>query len=134
MRIRLKSAAIVLMLAAAACQSVATPTAPPSPEPLRTSPSIPPGVDVLCTSALIVGRLAADQTDPARVWLVADDGGDRVELIWPYGFRVQFTPQAEVLAPDGEVVARESEAVELGGGNAVGQFEVCSVNGRDLLG
>ncbi|HYO44650.1 MAG TPA: hypothetical protein VES19_15735, partial [Candidatus Limnocylindrales bacterium] len=68
---------------------------------LRARPSIPPGVAVGCMAAVASGTLAAGPDDPALVWLDAD--GERVDLTWPYGFRVRFVPDAEVLAPGGKV-------------------------------
>lgn len=94
---------------------------------LRARPSIPPGVAVGCMAAVASGTLAAGLDDPALVWLDAD--GERLDLTWPYGFRVRFVPDAEVLAPGGEVVAREGQAISFGGGWVAGTFEICAIDG-----
>lgn len=100
--------------------------------PLRTQPSPPPGALVACMEALATGVLEADPADPALVWL--DSGEERTDLSWPYGFRVRFTPDAEVLAPGGRVVAREGDEVALGGGTITDAFEICTLDGEMLLG
>jgi len=99
--------------------------------PLRAAPSPPPGVAVACMEALASGTLAADPEDPALVWL--DAGGERVDLTWPHGFRVRFVPDAEVIAPGGKVVAREDQPISFGGGSIDDTFEICTIEGVDVL-
>lgn len=96
--------------------------------PLKAVPSIPPGQEVGCMEALLTGTLAADPNDPSGVWLVA--GGERFELGWPYEFGVRFEPEGVLVAPGGEVVAREGDEVSLGGGGVDDVFWVCTIDGR----
>jgi hypothetical protein len=84
-----------------------------------------------CLGARAEGQIVADVDDPARVWLVMRPN-QRLDLRWPFGFRVRFAPRAEVLSPSGIVVTREGDFVELGGGEVSGLFEVCEVNGVEL--
>lgn len=123
-----------LAIALVACSSLPGPT--PSPgaipaEPLRTAPSLPPSGESVCLQLVTRGFLAGDSGDPERVWLESGTGGDRLDLIWPFGFRVRFTPGAEVLAPNGDVVVREGEGVDLRGGYVGRAFQICTINGRD---
>jgi hypothetical protein len=76
------------------------------------------------------GVLKADPGDPALVWLVS---GERIDLTWPYDFRVRFTPDAEVLAPGGRVVAREGQEISFGGGAVTDTFEIGTIEGVDFL-
>jgi hypothetical protein len=79
-----------------------------------------------CLHARVAGSIGANAHDPARVWLDRNDGR-RVDLRWPSGFRAQFTPSAEVMDGGGRVIARQGDAVTLGGGYVDGIFEVCSI-------
>jgi hypothetical protein len=99
--------------------------------PLPAQPSPPPGVVFACMEALATGTLRGDPADPSLVWL--ENGAERTELVWPFGFRVRFAPGAEVLAPGGRVVARDGQTVSLGGGEIDGAFQVCTIPGEDLL-
>ena len=99
--------------------------------PLRAAPSVAPGVPVACMEALASGVLEADPADPALVWLASGD--ERTDLTWPFGFRVRFTPDAEVLAPGGRVVAREGQEISFGGGTITETFEICTIEGMDFL-
>lgn len=99
--------------------------------PLRTVPAPPPGAVIGCMQALATGTLQGDPGDPSLVWLEA--GGERTDLTWPHGFRIRFTPDAEVLAPGGRTVAREGDEMRLGGGTITDNFEICTVEGEDFL-
>jgi hypothetical protein len=99
--------------------------------PLHTQPSPPPGATIGCMEALATGVLAGDPGDPSLVWLMSES--ERTELSWPYGFRVRFVPEAEVLAPGGRVVAREGAEISFGGGFITDAFEICTIEGEDFL-
>ena len=129
MRVPRVLAALVALVIVGACQLVAGPDGVPlGTEPLRAIRSPQPGELVGCMEALATGVLRGDPGDPSRVWL--DARGDRIELGWPYDFGVRFDPGAVVVAPGGEVVAREDDALELGGGFLGGVFWICDFDGR----
>lgn len=70
--------------------------------------------------ALAVGRLGGTVVDGrACLWIepTAPGGEDpvRTALIWPYGFRALDDP-LRLLTPDGQLLARVGDVVELGGG------------------
>jgi hypothetical protein len=99
-----------------------------------TGPSLltrpPPGRGFQCLQALSRGVLRADPAVPGAVWLDRSDGAT-IRLKWPHGYTVRFNAEvAEVLAPSGEIVAREGDAVELTGGTVQNTFEICRLNGR----
>jgi len=55
--------------------------------------------------------------------------GERFDLVWPRGFSARLLDgQAEIVAPDGSVVAREGDELPSGtlGGPA---SDICEVNG-----
>ncbi|MDQ1323950.1 MAG: hypothetical protein QG587_1286 [Chloroflexota bacterium] len=126
-------AAAVTAVGLAACQSLVDQGVGlvDGSRPLPTQPSPPPGAVVACMEALASGVLVGDQADPSLVWLKS--GSERTDLTWPYGFRVRFTPDAEVLAPGGRTVAREGEEVSFGGGTITDTFEICTIEGEDFL-
>jgi hypothetical protein len=60
------------------------------------------------------GRLAGELLDGAvQTWL--EDGGERIVLMWPRGFRARVTP-LEVIDDHGRVVVRGGESLTVGGG------------------
>jgi len=70
-----------------------------------------------CPAALM-GRvtLRGDRRSQSRpVWVESWDGEQR-DIVWPYGFSARFTPALELLNARGEVVAREGDVLDLGGG------------------
>lgn len=81
-------------------------------------------------AALAEGILHGDPADPRLAWLVNPDGL-RIEIQWPRGFTARFNPELEVVASTGEVVAREGDDLDLGGGwgSANGGFSICEING-----
>ena len=115
---------VLAVVAASACQ-------PPTFD-LVTTPPTAPGQGRTCLMALNSGAIAGDIRDPSFVWLV-QAGGRRVDLRWPFGLSVRFSPVAEVISLTGGVIVRDGDRVELGGGMVKGLFEICTVNGRDPL-
>lgn len=86
-----------------------------------------------CEMALATGRLEASPEDPRLTWLESPDGSES-RLIWPPGFGIRFPDRAEVVAPDGTIVAIAGTRVELTGGFSDGDaFYVCGVNGTMWL-
>jgi hypothetical protein len=88
----------------------------------------------MCQAALAQGVLHGDPNDPRLAWLINPDGL-RTELQWPRGFTARFNPQLELVASNGEVVAREGDDLDLGGGFSApdGPFSVCEINGTYYL-
>jgi hypothetical protein len=75
---------------------------------LRTDPDWSGGC------AIGTGRddvLHGSAVDPRVAWATWQEGGERVELIWPAGYRARFTPALEVLDADGRVVARAGDLI-----------------------
>jgi hypothetical protein len=98
---------------------------------LPAAPAPDDSVARSCQAAGLNGFLRGDEADPRSVWLEAN--GRRVDLKWPSNFEVRFTSPFEILSAAGQVVAREGESVELGGGFAGDHvFGVCSLNGIAL--
>jgi hypothetical protein len=124
-------AALVYSVGLVACGSTTLPLPLVGVEPLRDQATAAPGVMVACMEALASGVLDGDPTDPWRVWVVGGDGS-RFDVVWPTGFGVRFTPGAEVVAGTGAVVAREGDAITLGGGfGQADVFSACEVNGHN---
>jgi hypothetical protein len=86
-----------------------------------------------CEMALAMGRLEASPYDDGLTWLVTPDGSQS-RLVWPPGFGIRFADRAEVIGPDGTIVAIAGRSVELTGGFSDGDaFYVCGVNGKMWL-
>jgi hypothetical protein len=82
---------------------------------LPTWPEKP--VSGLCPAALLGGvTLRGDPTNQSRPVWVESRGGGRLTVVWPYGFSARFSPGLELLDSEGEVVAREGDLLDLGGG------------------
>jgi hypothetical protein len=62
------------------------------------------------------GRLAGGTVEGGHycVWLT--DRGDTTALLWPPGYRARLHP-LEILDPDGNLVARTGDLLEVGGGH-----------------
>lgn len=124
-------AALVPVAVLMACGATTLPLPLVGVEPLRDQETAAPGVMLACMEALASGVLAGDPMDPWRVWVVAGDAS-RFDVVWPTGFGVRFTPGAEVVAGTGAVVAREGDAITLGGGFGQAHvFSACEVNGHN---
>jgi hypothetical protein len=76
-------------------------------------------------------RLTRSGTDLA---LVNVNTGQQTTIVWPYGFVARLVDgKAELVAPDGSVVAREGDLLKVGGGFALPGFHVCEINGTMYL-
>ena len=89
----------------------------------------------MCEAALLEGTLRGDAQDPRVAWLIAPTGVRR-ELQWPFGFSARFAPDLQIVVPDGQLVAREGDEVDLGGGFRPDTevFAVCEINGVIYVG
>jgi hypothetical protein len=56
--------------------------------------------------------LAGDPTDPRVAWMVSR--GQRVDVMFPYGFSARFAPDLELLDASGAVVARAGDPIDGG--------------------
>jgi hypothetical protein len=109
----LRRLGIVLALAGlVACASPVIPSASvralgPGEQWLR---SIPP--TGLCAGGGTVGdvRLHGSPSDGRLAWLTLPDGTSR-QLSWRPGTSARFTPDLEVIGPDGHLLAREGAAI-----------------------
>jgi hypothetical protein len=71
-------------------------------------------------------RLTRSGTD---LVLVNINSGEQTTIVWPYGFFARLVDgKAELVAPDGSVVAREGDVLDVGGGGGP-PFHVCEING-----
>ncbi len=62
--------------------------------------------------------------------VVASASGTTLAVEWPRGFSARTVAGlAELVAPDGAIVAREGELLPIIGGSGGRPFGVCSVNG-----
>jgi len=92
-------------------------------------PNMPPGSPATCGDALL------DPVEPrlrgTSLEFVSAANGALVHVVWPRGFSARLVNGvAEVVAPAGDVLAREGEAITGLGGNGSDPFEVCTVGGR----
>lgn len=128
-RIRRTAAVCLVLVSLSSCLSSPSPT-PTSVEgsplvilPLGTGEmplvtqvpfSAPPGVPILCGGVGLDAVLRGDSADPRLVWLENRIPGTtvkRIEAVWPAGYRVRFTPKAEVLDAFDRVMLRDGDAV-----------------------
>lgn len=122
----------MLALVVAGCGVAQPPEAHATALPAFSTPQ--PGLLTACEKALTAGILMASPDDLKLAWLMAPEG--RIDLVWPPGFGIRFGESAEVVSPDGTVVAAAGQTVALGGGfSADGRtFAACEVNGKDWSG
>jgi len=67
--------------------------------------------------------------------LVSSTTGDQVSVVWPHGFSARLLDgQAQLVAPDGTIVAREGDVLsDLGGAEEANGFGVCSIGEKTYL-
>lgn len=131
---------VVLVVIGVAVVGLANPPGPGSPVgsgprivTLPTAPSplpLPPGAVRACRAALAEGVLAGDPDDAEVAWLVGRDGA-RQAILWPFGYSARFDPGLELIAPNGTVIARAGDRLELGGG--VGDTDRFSVDCDSII-
>ena len=101
--IRLRATiATVAVLVLAACQLTEVTRPLPADPAWRGGSCLGVGLDV---------ALRGDEADPRVVWAADRVTGDRVELLWPVGYRARFGPTLEVLDERGRVVGREGDLI-----------------------
>jgi hypothetical protein len=57
-----------------------------------------------CRGIGLDATLVGDPGDPRRVWLVDAVSQERIEIVWPAGYRARFTPAIEILDEAGQIV------------------------------
>jgi hypothetical protein len=101
----------------------------PAPTPL------PNGAVWACAQALM-GPVRVERSGSALVFISTFTGGVG-PIVWPHGFSARLVDgKAQLLAPDGTVIAREGDVLgDLGGGIGLtgDAFHVCSINGTLYL-
>lgn len=131
---------LALSVGAAACTVGTIPTYAPI---TRTPAPLPSGA-----TALTLETAAPATSDPGPGWACAESTpvsvrvvregdavviktvtGERIDLVWPRGFSARLLDgRAEIVAPDGSVVAREGD--EIPSGTLSGPAsDICGVNG-----
>jgi len=83
---------------------------------ISTDPWRPAWLQGPCAGVGLNALVRGSPTDPRIVWLqnLIEAPGpepDRLEVIWPVGYRARFTPQVEVLDGWGDVVLRDGDPV-----------------------
>ena len=101
-RARAVSASVVaLALVVAAC----------GPETLSLPTEERTAEQLSCAGIGLDATLAGDASDPRRAWLVQAGSGDRIDIVWPTGYRARFAPEIEVVDAGGNVVMTGGDQV-----------------------
>jgi hypothetical protein len=112
---------------------MAGPVASPKPVTIHTELPLPSDALPFCLTASLGGpqRLTVAGAD---LVLVDVNTGEQTTIVWPYGFVARLVDgKAELVAPDGSVVAREGDLLHVGGGYALPGFHVCEINGTTYV-
>lgn len=131
-------AAVMAVLALAACGEQGTGAEPPDASPTVTerttapdptgAPSEEPTEDMTDDTAgeSISGTLGGDtELEGGCAWLEASDG-TRYEILWPDGYQIQMDP-LQLVGPDGEAVASAGDEVTVRGRPAEDMASICMV-------
>ena len=123
--------AVITLVGCTATPSALSPSATPSAPivaplaadeyalPTMAPTNVPSGIPEGCAGIGLHATVAGDPADPRMVWLVPEDIGLRIDVVWPAGYRVRFAPRLEVLNAQDVVWLRAGDAVD--GGCVVGQ-------------
>ena len=122
--IRLRSMLFGLAVAAvllAGCTADQSPT--PSPESIALLTE--PAPAQACMEALAMGTLVFD---PRSTLAIGGPSGERTPVMWPFGYSARLVDGTlELLDNRGQLVAREGDRIEMGGGFGAGNlFYACS--------
>lgn len=79
----------------------------------------PPNLFPACPLALLL-PIRVERYGGALVFTAVDSSEERVSVVWPSGFSARLlNDRAELIAPDGSVLAREGDVISnIGGGSA----------------
>lgn len=114
----LRAAFVALATILTACGQAAPPT---GSNQIRTMlvPSYaaqPTTATILCGAGRfipsVVGTLQGNASDPKLVWLIASTG-NRIDVLWPPGFAVQFEPRMTLLDSAGAAVAHGGDRIDI---------------------
>ena len=107
-----RASTLLAVVSVAACTSAPTATTPvrplgPGEQWLRVIPA-----SGLCAGGGTLGdvRLHGSPTDWRHAWATLPDGR-RVPRAWVPGTSARFTPNLEVIGPDGKLLAQEGDAI-----------------------
>ena len=116
---------------------------PPAPSPSGATPlalpteppavALPSGAQYACDLALLLPVRVVAQGQAVAFVSVAT--GEQIRLVWPRGFSARRVEgRAEIVTPNGSVLAREGDVLSgLGGGSPGTEFHICSVGGTIYL-
>lgn len=93
------------------------------PSGLRTYSAPPSGPPIVCTASLITPfTLQIDVTKSDPVWGVWQATGERFEIVWPPGFRLENAPGPVLVDTYGEIVGRHGMLIDNAGGTGSDGF------------
>ena len=99
------------------------PDATPTPTLRLTTPK--PSAPAQLGGSELRGTLGFDDIEGGCAYLLADDG-TRYEVIYPDGWNLRRAP-LELVSPEGEVVARAGDEVEVRGREAGDMASICQI-------
>src|SRR5215213_5309737 len=76
--------------------------------------SLPTHPTRLGSCSVGVGRDATihgSAADPRLAWAIDNGSGERVELVWPWGYTARFSPDLAILDRDGQAAAHEGDLI-----------------------